>query len=147
MGWTDEAIEALLALEDKYGIETVSSEFWEKTQSEVARLTKEMSTLSEMARTTAQMLHEEETENDRLTECIAAVRRALAFYAEEKNWENDWVDIGVGNQSIPDSSAAAMDSGAVARSAAKTIEGTDEAWDSGELGRDMEFAEVLPEGE
>ena len=42
---------------------------------------------------------------------------ALKLYAAPNNWENDFVDIGIGNQSIPDSSYAVSDCGMTARDA------------------------------
>ncbi len=47
----------------------------------------------------------------RLTEA----EKLLTFYADESNWVNDVVDIGVGNQEIPETSQAAGDAGHAAR--------------------------------
>jgi len=41
-------------------------------------------------------------------ELLAIAREALAFYADERNWTQDTVDIGVGEQSIPFSSTIEM---------------------------------------
>jgi len=45
------------------------------------------------------------------SEFAKAVRKTLAFYASETNWENDVVDIGVGNQPIPETSEVFNDHG------------------------------------
>jgi hypothetical protein len=50
---------------------------------------------------------------------IEVLEKALLFYSNEDNWENDVVDIGVGNMAIPHSSEAARDEGKVARAALK----------------------------
>lgn len=50
-----------------------------------------------------------------MTHDIRLALEALAFYAIEANWKNDSVDIGVGNQEIPESSEVAQDQGRRAR--------------------------------
>ena len=41
-------------------------------------------------------------------------RKVISFYADKNNWKNDFVDIGVGNIDIPDSSQGANDKGKTA---------------------------------
>ena len=54
---------------------------------------------------------------------IEGLEKVLLFYSNEDNWENDVVDIGVGNMAIPHSSEAARDEGKVARAALAAKEG------------------------
>ncbi len=51
---------------------------------------------------------------DALYEQLCRAKEGLSFYAEDKNWNNDVVDIGVGEQGIPDSSECARDAGKIA---------------------------------
>jgi hypothetical protein len=64
-----------------------------------------------------------ESENKTLRARIEGLEKSLLFYGNEDNWENDVVDIGVGNMAIPHSSEAARDEGKVARAALKEGKG------------------------
>ncbi len=57
---------------------------------------------------------------------IEGLRVALEFYANDKNWENDSVDIGVGVQEIPGSCEVNADGGRRAKDvlSLKTASGT-----------------------
>ncbi len=44
-------------------------------------------------------------------------RAALSFYADQKHWENNQIDIGVGNTEEPQSSQVAMNHGHIAKQA------------------------------
>jgi hypothetical protein len=46
-----------------------------------------------------------------IEEKLAIAVKALKFYADQRFWQNDTVDIGVGDQPIPGSSEAAHDQG------------------------------------
>lgn len=52
---------------------------------------------------------------DERQEIIDSLKKAIEFYAVQDNWENDTLDIGVGNIEIPNSSQCCVDGGEIAR--------------------------------
>lgn len=48
---------------------------------------------------------------------------ACEFYADDSNWEDDIIDIGVGNQDMPGSSECDGDRGRVAKAAIAKVKG------------------------
>lgn len=86
------------------------SDTWNSLIVERANLQAEVQCLTEK-------LAEVEAERDQLKNQLTRYRAALGFYADSKNWENNTVDIGVGNLEEPQSSEIYQDQGHIAMEA------------------------------
>jgi len=84
---------------------------------EIARLKAELQESTEIGKGIVEVRDAVMMENHKLKAENERLRKAIEFYANSKNWENNVVDVGVGNLEESLSSEVARDYGRIAKQA------------------------------